>query len=354
MMKIKLLLTSLVISCLFFVASSVLAGSVAAAPRLFFDPSSANVAKGTDLPINLQINVESQSAFGADATITFPANDFAIKSVTNGGFFSDFSYALSDGKLEIHGFFSALYGSKSGSGTLAVITLNSNKDSGSGNLAFTCSAGSTDTEIIDSNGQNILACSSLNQEHLTYIASPNDNGPTNACQGTCGSNYNCNNGLFCFNGFCRNPDCREDNTCGCRQTATPKPTAKATVKPTIKPTPAVITLSKYTTPSPLPIASVVPQDNTFDQNFDYVRVGIWIALFVLAFLLLLGILRLFKKDNNPPQITPPTSTEPDYQPMQPVESQPESVQTEPVSQPVEPENVPIPTANSNPPQTPTI
>src|SRR5689334_5651652 len=103
-MKIKKLIKVLLVSCLFFVASGVVANQALAAPRLYFDPSSASVAKGADLPINLQIDVENKSAFGADATITFPSNDFTIKSVTNGGFFSDFSYALSSGKIEIHGF----------------------------------------------------------------------------------------------------------------------------------------------------------------------------------------------------------------------------------------------------------
>lgn len=304
-----------------------------AAPRLYFDPENANAAKGIDRKIDLKIDVENKSAFGADATLTFPSNDFTIKAVDNGGFFSDFSYALSDGKIEIHAYFSTLYNSKSGNGNFATITVNSNKDSGDGNLTFVCSANSTETEILDSNGENILTCSSLNQEHLAYTVT--ENGPTNACGGTCGSNYNCNNGLFCFQGFCRNPNCRNDSTCGCKQTATPKPTVKPTLKPVIKSTPTIVTLAKYTIPSPIPTASEVPQETT-NQSFDYVRVGIWTALFLLFLLLLLGLVRLFKKDDNPPQISS-TSSEPIEQ-LEPVQTETESLQQEPTTQPQDPDS----------------
>lgn len=317
-MKIRTFIKSVLVSCLFFVASGAFATHISAAPRLYFDPASANVTKGTDLPINLQIDVENKSAFGADATITFTSNDLTVKSVTNGGFFSDFSYALSNGKIEIHGFFSALYDSKSGSGTFAVITLNSNKDSGNGNLNFTCSDNSGDTEILDSNGQNILSCSSLNQESLTYASSGSTTGETNACGGTCGSNYNCNPGLYCYNGYCRNPDCPTSNTCGC--TPTPKPTIKATATPesNVKSTPQVVTLSNFTPiPSSTPKQSASPQGAaSSNQKFDYVRVGIWTALSLLALLLLLGILRLFKGKDNPPKITPPIQTYPVTPPIQ--------------------------------------
>jgi len=357
-MKIKTLIKSLIISCLFFVASGVVASQAMAAPRLYFDPASVNAAKGADTSINLLIDVENKSAFGADATITFPSNDFTVKSVTNGGFFSDFSFAQSSGQLEIHGYFSALYNSKSGNGTFAVITLNSNKDTGTGTMNFTCSQNSSSTEILDSNGQNILSCSSLNQENLTYT-SPNvsSNGPTNACGGTCGSIYNCDTGLFCYNGFCRNPDCRDSSSCGCTATATPKPTVKPTPKPSIKPTPQVVTLAKFTplpssTPEESPTSEPVGSPNA---KFDYVRVGIWTALSLLAFLLLLGILRLFKgkdtPEDNPPTVIPPTDTPTVTvnEPAQPTQSEP--IQTYPITPPAEsqqPNNT-----IQNPPETPT-
>ncbi len=47
-------------------------------------------------------------------------------------------------------------------------------------------------------------------------------GTPNSCNGTCGSNYNCQSGLYCYQGFCRNPDCPGESSCGCK-TSTPTP-----------------------------------------------------------------------------------------------------------------------------------
>ncbi len=59
----------------------------------------------------------------------------------------------------------------------------------------------------------------------------------NSCNGTCGSNPNCQAGLFCSNGFCRNPFCSSSTSCVC---PTPLP-ALATPKalPAGTPTPFV-------------------------------------------------------------------------------------------------------------------
>ena len=45
---------------------------------------------------------------------------------------------LKTGKIEIHGFFSSLYDSKSGSGNVAILKFTTKKDSGSGAITFTC------------------------------------------------------------------------------------------------------------------------------------------------------------------------------------------------------------------------
>lgn len=48
-------------------------------------------------------------------------------------------------------------------------------------------------------------------------------GEPNYCGGTCGSNYNCQGGLFCSNGFCRNPVCSDESDCNCKTTPTAPP-----------------------------------------------------------------------------------------------------------------------------------
>lgn len=54
-------------------------------------------------------------------------------------------------------------------------------------------------------------------------------GEPNSCNGTCGSNYNCKSNLYCYQGYCRNPFCNEDKSCGCTATDTPTET-KAPIK----------------------------------------------------------------------------------------------------------------------------
>jgi len=50
----------------------------------------------------------------------------------------------------------------------------------------------------------------------------------NSCNGTCGSDSNCNSGLTCYNGSCRNASCSTDTDCVCSSTSTPASTSSAT------------------------------------------------------------------------------------------------------------------------------
>lgn len=314
MMKIKLKIIRTIVTAFFlFLVSGVFATQANAAPKLFFDPSPATLPNGVDTEIKLQIDAESNSVFGADAVINFPSTDIAIVSVTNGGYFSDFSFAPSSGKLEIHGFFGNSFDSKSGAGTFAVIKVKSNKSTGAGQMSFTCT-GSGETEILRaSDGQNILSCSSLNTLTLGYGTSSggssSDPNATNSCNGTCGSNYNCNSGLYCYNGFCRNPDCPTSLTCG--TCATIKPTIKAsgTPKPNTKPTPEIVVLTKATaSPSASPLNNIeptaIPSENA--KKISLKTFGIWGGIVILIFILLSAIASFIKGKNKPPQVTPPT------------------------------------------------
>ncbi len=48
-------------------------------------------------------------------------------------------------------------------------------------------------------------------------------GEPNECGGTCGSNENCKSGLFCYQGFCRNPNIVVNGQYVCNVTVTPTP-----------------------------------------------------------------------------------------------------------------------------------
>ena len=68
----------------------------------------------------------------------------------------------------------------------------------------------------------------------TPTATPGPTGTPNNCGGTCGSNINCNGGLFCYQGFCRNPSCQSQTSCNCPGTTAPTATSK-TPAPTTAP-----------------------------------------------------------------------------------------------------------------------
>lgn len=315
---IKLLLTFLA----FFLSATVFVSGAAAAPRLYFDPANKTTTKGTDFQAIIKIDVENNQTFGADALLNFPT-DLTVKSVANGGFFDDFQFSQSQGTLELHGFFSSLDEYKSGNGNFVILTFSTNKDSGTGSVSFTCSGSGNDTFILDGDGDNILSCGSTNQLSLTYSGSgdggdgddddgddgDDDNGtggtgtaPTNACGGTCGSHSNCNAGLFCYQGFCRNPECGGTVSCQCAApTPTPRPRstaraiARATARPTTSPTPKVVTLTVSTPyPSIVPAGSLAEAED-IEQKEEKAAGSKRVAVILGAILLALGLILLIIK-----------------------------------------------------------
>lgn len=51
--------------------------------------------------------------------------------------------------------------------------------------------------------------------HATSTASPSATDSGNSCGGTCGSNSNCKSNYMCYQGYCRNPNCPNESSCGC-------------------------------------------------------------------------------------------------------------------------------------------
>ncbi len=320
-MKINLS-KSLLVFAVMFVFAAIHPAKVSAA-KLYFEPSTTTSSYSQDFTVKVMIDTEGAQVFGADASIKFPTADMTLKSVSNGNFFTDFSQAQNGSVVEIHGFFSAAFQTKSGKDNFATLVFTPNKSSGSGQTTFNCDGGGNDTFILNSSGNNILSCSSLNTLGINYGGSDDGGsggtdgtsstpGPTNSCNGTCGSHYNCNAGLFCSDGFCRNPDCPNDNTCGC-QSATPTPRAAArasTPRPTssVKPTPQLVVLKKYT-PAPLNLPTAAPEEEQVaTREINLKQLLAWGILIVIAIALLLAILKYLKKHsgkNLPPKGLPP-------------------------------------------------
>ncbi|HJY98158.1 MAG TPA: cohesin domain-containing protein [Patescibacteria group bacterium] len=311
------------VSCLFFVVGLFSATSVSAVSRLYFEPPASSPVQNVNFSIDVNIDVGSESIFGADAVIRYPASDLSLQSVSYGGYFPDTVTPIQNsGEVIIRGsFFSSATGSGAGSGKFATLTFKSNKNSGTGNINFLCSG--FDTDIIDIAGDNILSCTSINQVALTYTGAgtattppPNNEdttAPTNACGGSCGSVYNCNAGLFCYGGFCRNPDCKDDISCSCKATPLPtptkKPASKFTPKPGVpgtSPTPVVVTLAQYTPPPTfIPEESPLPEIAEAKRSIDVKTAGIVVGAIVLLVALIMFIASRIRS-KNPPKITPPT------------------------------------------------
>jgi hypothetical protein len=311
-MNTKNLLKSVFLSLFLFLISSTFSKAVAA-PRVYLNPGSATVSINSEFEIQLNIDVENSNVFGADVVLTYPGNDIELKSLTGGGFFPSLSYANDvSGRLEIHAFFPNLYESKNGSGNLATLNFTAKKDSGTGSIDFTCSGGGNDTQILNTIGENILSCGVLNQSNLSYIPQgagddiPPSNGDPNECGGTCGSNYNCQEGLFCYQEFCRNPACQTDTDCVC-------PTAAPTLKPKVatagSPTPQAIELNQYS--PPLVAEETTTEETPMSQPLNEKLAGfntrnVLLGGGVLFSLIVIIIaIRKFIEKRKPPTTTPP-------------------------------------------------
>lgn len=315
-MNTKNLFFSAILSLFFFLISVALSPA-AAAPRLYLDPASTTVTKDSEFEIKVEIDVEGSNTFGADVILNYPGSDIEFKSITGGGFFPSFSYANdASGRLEIHAFFPNPYESKSGSGTLATIKFTAKKESGTGNITFICTGGGASTQILNTNGENILSCGVLNQSNLTYtsagIGGPSPTpiaGEPNECGGTCGSNYNCQAGFFCYQGFCRNPACQEKTDCVCI-VATPTPKPKITK--TVTPTPQTVELTKYSPPAAVEEIekeeepTVEPEKGIF-AGLQTKHIAIGVGALSLLIIVIVAVKKLIDR-RKPPEETPPTST----------------------------------------------
>lgn len=338
MNKLKLALTSLLATCLFFVAGGVNAQVNAATISVSASPSTVTV--NNDTQVTVSVNAGTTQIFGAQATINFPADAFTVKSIIYGNYFTDNVQPVQNsGQIILQGsFFSSITGTGSGNGTFATITLTAKKAAGTGIVNFGCDGGYRDTYILDSAGGNILACSSLNSSTVNFsegtspTATPAPGGgnpPTNACGGTCGSVYNCNANLFCYQGYCRNPDCPSSTTCGCPTiTPSPKPTNRSTPKPTAKSgataTPVVVALSTFTPfPSFTPISLATAVPGTGSGTLAIKPIYVWIGLGVLALVVIIIMINALRR-KSPPKFTPPTNVPPMFPTNPPVTPPPPS------------------------------
>ncbi len=136
---------------------------------------------------------------------------------------------------------------------------------------------------------------------VTPTSAPAAPGEPNACGGTCGSNYNCKANLYCYQGHCRNPDCRTSTNCSC-VTSSPTAKPKSTFKPgsTATPISEVVYLSPRPYSTPYAISTAEPTETpsiaVSEQKKPNLSFLLWIAGgSLLTALILLGINSASKK-----------------------------------------------------------
>lgn len=133
-----------------------------AAPHLSLDPSSGTIStSGTS--VTVKIDTSGQAAKSAKAVITFDTAKFEISSVTAGSFFDEVSHNIynSSGQVVINANLSlgSSLETKTGTGTLATLLVKAKASSGTGDLTFSCTAGSsTDSGINDATPTDIIDC----------------------------------------------------------------------------------------------------------------------------------------------------------------------------------------------------
>jgi len=133
-------------------------------PHLELSPSSGAVSSsGTE--IEVIIDTGGQGAKSAKAVINFDASLLEVTSVQAGDFFDDVSHNIynSDGEVVINAnlSFDSMLESKTGIGSLATMTVAAKASTGTAEMTFDCTQGSsTDSNIQDANNIDIITCES--------------------------------------------------------------------------------------------------------------------------------------------------------------------------------------------------
>lgn len=152
--------------------------AASAAPRLYLDPATATVVAGAQTTLNLMIDTSNQKAAGADATLTFPKATIQAVTITPGSFFGIVNNTISNqtGSAGIHGYFAtgSQTESKSGIGVVATIALKGVAP-GTAAISIPCTSGlTTDANIADEAGRDIIVCSGVLGTEISVIAAGGD------------------------------------------------------------------------------------------------------------------------------------------------------------------------------------
>lgn len=231
---------------------------VGAAPAstMYISPSSQSTTPGSEFDFLVKIDTGENKITGADVVVNFDTDAFEVLSLSKGSNISSFENSISEnfnndtGQIFYTNF--TLDKSKAVSGSaIEVLKVRVKAKSTSILASYSFEIDPTSAASAVSESTNVI---SKRENGEVKIEAPTGGiiGEPNSCGGTCGSNYNCKGDLFCYQGYCRNPQCANSSDCKC-SSATNKPTTPAkTNKPAGGTTSATRKPSVTTTASPLP------------------------------------------------------------------------------------------------------
>ena len=145
-------------------------------------------------------------------------------------------------------------------------------------------------------GQSAMALPLLQRNiNLQLIPSntPTPIGEPNSCNGTCGSNYNCKGEYFCYQGFCRNPNCPNEKSCVCATLTSTK-----TLTPKLSPTPSKTEISpteEVLSPTENPTATVTAQPAVAGQSGN--NMTFWFLMATIGLLAVIIVVQAWPRKN---------------------------------------------------------
>ncbi len=296
-------------------------------------PAAQTIPKGQKATVSILLTNTSSpgrsiNLYSSEVYLTFDAAFFSVSNLgCNGTFLSSPAVAnVSGNTISLACFAPGGSGTRTiaggGQATLGSFDITALDKEGASPITFSRVNVPDATAFTDLSGgtgtggtYTVAAVGGLPAETPTPTPAP---GQPNSCGGTCGSDANCQSGLFCYLGLCRSPSCPSSINCSCATvtpTAKPKPKGTAGPTPTASPTllPSPIAYVTFT-PSPTETETPTPQPQPAKGPNPIFLAGIGAGILFL----LIALLAVFRgRGGNPPKITPPTPLPPQPPPAPP-------------------------------------
>jgi hypothetical protein len=226
----------------------------AASTNLSISPATQTLTRGQDITFSVLMNTGNNNVTGFDVELNFDPSSIQISSLKRGS-----------GVAALNNTITNNFNNNSGKVFYSIFTLDKNqavtgsdievlqvkaKVSNTANFGQTIiffdaasavSATSESSNALLSSSPGTLTISDTPTATPTPALTPTPTGAPNSCGGTCGSNSNCGSNFFCYQGYCRNPNCSWSDDCSCNATATPTPAPTRTpvISSNITPRPRV-------------------------------------------------------------------------------------------------------------------